>query len=135
MEFVEYQGFLSYLSSKKQNYIAPALHSFCLIVMFTSLPVSSFLQTGHIVLTTKLHFASSHFHPDHPSLPGPLVAPAGCKNQGAGSGPEGVEGSPALPHPVRLCHLPQSAGVAAFQPEDLWLQRRFTKNIYLLIYN
>lgn len=61
---------------------------------------------------------------DHPSLPRPLVAPAGSKDQGPGPGPESAEGPPALPHPVRLCHLPQSARVAALQPEDLWSQFR-----------
>lgn len=35
------------------SFIAPALHSCCLVVVFTSLPVS------HILFTTKLHSASS----------------------------------------------------------------------------
>lgn len=61
---------------------------------------------------------------DYPSLPRPPVAPAGGKDQGPGPGPEGSEGSAALPHTVRLCDLPQFAGVAALQPKDLWLQLR-----------
>ncbi|XP_054860271.1 uncharacterized protein LOC129347363 isoform X1 [Amphiprion ocellaris] len=62
--------------------------------------------------------------PDYPSLPGPPVASARSKDQGSGSGPEGAEGPPALPHPVRLCHLLQFARVPALQPEELWLQFR-----------
>lgn len=82
----------------------------------------------------KVAFCLVSLHPDHPSLPGPFMAPVGRKDQGAGSGPEGTEGSPALPHPVRLRHLPQSVGITALQPEDLWLQRRWTKNIYQLMH-
>lgn len=62
--------------------------------------------------------------PDDPSLPGPAVAPAGSQDQGSGPGPEGAEGSPALPHAVRLRDLPQPAGVAALQPKDIWIQFR-----------
>lgn len=61
---------------------------------------------------------------DYPSLPGPPVAPAGSQDQGSGPRPEGAEGSPALPHAVRLCNLPQPAGVTALQPKDIWIQFR-----------
>ena len=60
--------------------------------------------------------------PDHPPLPGPPVAPAGGQDQGPGAGPEGAADAVALPHPVRLRHLPQPAGVPALQPEELWQQ-------------
>lgn len=63
-------------------------------------------------------------HPDYSSLPRPLVAPAGSKDQGPGPGPESAEGSLALPNPVRLCDLPQSARVAALQSKDFWIQFR-----------
>lgn len=63
-------------------------------------------------------------HPDHPPFPGPFVAPARIKDKGAGPGLEGAEGSAAVPDPVRLCHIPQSARVPPLQPKELWLQLR-----------
>lgn len=62
---------------------------------------------------------------DDPSLPGPSVAPAGHEDQVSGSRPEDPSHSAAVPHSVRLCHLPQPAGVPQNQREGLRAKLRY----------